>query len=391
MSDRRFRLLHIIDSLDPATGGPSESIRVLLTSGTENCHSEVLSLDSPDAPFLSDLPFPVYALGGSGGPLGYSPHLHPWLVQNRDRFDGFVVHGLWRYISFASWRALHGRRPYFVFTHGMLDPYFKRAFPRKHLQKWLYWLAAEYRVLRDADRVLFTTEEENRLAAQSFWLYRWQAAVVPFGASPPPGNEFELRQAFADAHPELAQKRFVLFLGRIHRKKGCDMLIHSFIRHASLDPDLHLVMAGPDQQGWQPELQALVAEAGLQSWVHWPGMLHGNVKWGSLYTSEVFILPSHQENFGIAVAEALACGRAVLLSDKVNIAPELEIQGCGLMSQDTQNGTDSLLTRWIGLSAQNRRAMEAQALVSYQTRYDLRRTTDAIVDLFRSLAVSRKA
>ena len=385
MTGSRFRLLHIVNSMDPAAGGPTECIRVMLTSSTDLCDGEVVCLDPPTAPFLGDFPFKVHALGGGSRPLGYNPELVRWLVANRDRFDGFVVNGLWRYVSFAAWQALHAKKPYFVFTHGMLDPYFKHAHPLKHLQKWLYWRFAEYRVLRDADRVLFTTAEEERLAGQSFSLHPWTGAVIPFGASPPPAAETALRRAFADAHPDLAGKRFLLFLGRIHRKKGCDLLIQSFVTHAAADPGLHLVMAGPDQQGWQPELQALVTQAGLTDRVHWPGMLHGNVKWGALYASEAFVLPSHQENFGIAAAEALSCGRAVLLSEKVNIAPELAQQGCGLLAPDTQAGTDSLLSRWIALAPQHRRAMEEQALLSFKTRYDLRQTTPAIIQLFQEL------
>ena len=142
----------------------------------------------------------------------------------------------------------------------------------------------------------------------------------------------------------------MLFLGRIHRKKGCDLLIDSFIKLASLDPGLHLVMAGPDQQNWSADLQAQVAAAGLTPRVHWPGMLHGDVKWGALCAAECFILPSHQENFGIAVAEALACSRPVLLADKVNIAPEIAADGAGLMQPDTPEGTDTLLRTWIDMS-----------------------------------------
>jgi glycosyltransferase involved in cell wall biosynthesis len=72
-------------------------------------------------------------------------------------------------------------------------------------------------------------------------------------------------------------------------------------------------------------------------------MLKGDVKWGAFYASEAFALPSHQENFGIAVAEALACGKPALLADKVNIAPQIAADGAGLMQPDTQEGTDELL------------------------------------------------
>jgi glycosyltransferase involved in cell wall biosynthesis len=114
-------------------------------------------------------------------------------------------------------------------------------------------------------------------------------------------------------------------------------------------------------------------------------MLDGDVKWGSLFASEVFILPSHQENFGIAVAEALSCGVPVLLADKVNIAPDIAADGAGLMEPDTQEGTHNLLRRWIALSPEARRQMAAQALRTYNERFDMRKNAVSILSLFANI------
>ena len=382
-------ILHVIDSLDPVTGGPSEVIRALFEFAPEGYTGEVVTLDNPVAPFLASSPFKVHALGKGRGPIGYSRQLGPWLEANRDRFDAVMVHGLWRYISFAAWRVCKGRTPYVVLPHGMLDPYFKRRFPMKHLQKWLYWLLSEYRVLRDAHRVLFTTTEESRLAKQSFWLHRWKPVVIPLGAVGPDKAPEPLAAAFFQRYPALMGRRFLLYLGRIHRKKGCDMLISSFIKSAAKDPMLHLVMAGPDQQEWSSELKEMTSLAGIEDRVHWPGMLRGDIKWGAFFTCEAFILPSHQENFGIAVAEAMACGRPVLLSDKVNIAPEIAQDGAGLMEADTQQGTDRLLERWIALPAEARQAMGEHALLTFQQRYDMRKNAAAILQVFDAPAGGR--
>ncbi len=376
------RILHIIGTLDPAAGGPSESVRVLLSFGPIGYTGEVVTLDSPGDAFLQDIPFPVHALGPVDTTYGYNPRLYRWLRENRHRFDGVVVNGLWVYCGLATWLALRGNTPYVVFTHGMLDPYFKRAFPRKHAKKWVYWLLAEYWILRSAYRVLFTTAEESRLAEQSFWLHRWKGFVVPYGARRPPKDRDTLREAFYDHLPAMRSKRLMLFLGRIHHKKGCDMLVRAFVKHAALDPELHLMMAGPDQQGWSAELEKIVAEAGLSRRVHWPGMLHGEVKWGAFCASEVFILPSHQENFGIAVAEALGCGCPVLLADKVNIAPEIAQDGAGLMQPDSQAGTDDLVKAWMLMPPEDRAKMGARALETFEKRYDMRKNAVTIIQMF---------
>jgi glycosyltransferase involved in cell wall biosynthesis len=351
---------------------------------------EVVTLDAPDAPYLKSLPFPVKALGPVSTTYGFSPRLYRWLKVNYPRFDGVVVNGLWNFCGLAAWLVLRGKKPYLVFTHGMLDPYFKRAFPLKHAKKWIYWIFAQYWILRYASRVLFTTLEESELARQSFWLHRWNGYVVPYGSNRAPGPEAEMKAAFFAQFPELRDTRFMLFLGRIHRKKGCDLLIHAFAKYAARDPELHLVMAGPDQQGWSAELQQMVALDHLSDRVHWLGMLKDEVKWGSLYACEVFILPSHQENFGIAVAEALSCGRAVLLADKVNIAPQVARDGAGLMEPDDQEGTDALVRKWLALPADRRRAMEAQAAITFRERYDMEGNAATIIELFRSQQQSQR-
>jgi glycosyltransferase involved in cell wall biosynthesis len=377
-----MHILHVIATIDPKAGGPSESVRVMLDYAPEGYTSEVVTQDDPDAPFIKDFPYPIHALGSRTSVYGYDPKLLAWLKANRDRFDGAIVNGLWGYISYATWKAFGGHKPYLVFSHGMLDPYFKKAFPLKHAKKWAYWVLAEFWVLRGAYRMLFTTDAEARLAEQTFWLHSWKGALVPFGANRPPKDGEVLREAFYADYPELRGRRFILFLGRIHRKKGCDMLVDAFVKYAASDPELHLVMAGPDQQGWAADLKAIVAKAGLTGRVHWPGMLNGDVKWGSFYASEVFILPSHQENFGIAVAEAMSCGRAVLLADKVNIAPEIAADGAGLMVSNTQQGTDDLVRDWIEMPVAQREAMGRRALEVFYARYDMRTGAAAIFHLF---------
>ncbi len=388
--DRLMRILHIIGTISPEAGGPTESVRVLLSYGPIGYTGEVVTLDDPDAPFLKDFDFPIHALGPTRTVYGYNPKLLRWLRDNRHRFDGVVVNGLWQYCGYAAWRALRGRLPYVVFTHGMLDPYFKRRFPLKHLKKWFYWLLVEFWILRGAYRVLFTSIAEERLAKQSFWLHQWKGLVVPYGASgPPAGDSVFLKEAFFKHVPAARGKRFLLYLGRIHRKKGCDMLIDAFAGAAQADPDLLLVTAGPDQQGWTADLQATAQQHGIADRVLWPGMLKGDVKWGAFFAAEAFILPSHQENFGIAVAEALACSLPVLVADKVNIAAEIAGDGAGFMEPDTPSGTLRLLERWIALSPDDRLRMRVRARACYCSRYDMRENAKMIIRLFES-ASTRK-
>lgn len=376
-----MKILHIIPSVDPKGGGPMEGVRQYGTRAQHMGHQiEVLTLDDPQASYLGDYPLKVHAIGPSKGGYAYNSNLKPWLLNNGKRYDAIIINGLWMYHGFGAWRALRQMKvPYFVFTHGMLDPWFKRTYPLKHLKKWLYWPWAEYRVLRDARKVLFTCEQERLLARESFWLYKANEAVVNYGAgSPPTQNPEELKSKFLAAHPDLVGKRLVLFLSRIHVKKGCDLLLKAFAKTASSDPLLHLVIAGPCASDYLSELQLLAKDLGIAKRVSWPGMVKGDIKWGAFAAAEVFALPSHQENFGIAVAESLACGLPVLISDQVNIWREIVADQAGFAEPDTVEGTVHLLERWFALTPAQRHQMATNAKQCFNTRFTAEAMADSV-------------
>ena len=312
----------------------------------------------------------------------------PWLRQNASRFDAVIVHGLWQHGGFATRQALHGTQtPYFVYTHGMLDPWFNRAYPLKHVKKSLYWTWGERRVLRDARAVVFTCEEEKRLARQSFRPYQVNEAVVSYGTAGPTDDPAALRAAFLEAYPVLIGKRLLLFLSRINVKKGCDLLIEAFSKIAASDPSLHLVMAGPDRDGLQPGLQRLAEERGIGDRLTWTGMLTGEKKWGAFFASDAFLLPSHQENFGIAVAEALACGLPVLISDKVNIWREIAADGAGIVAEDTQAGVQEQLAKWMALSDTQKQEMGRQARQCFAERFEIHQAAQSLMAVLRAHGV----
>ena len=347
---------------------------------------EVLTLDAPDAPWLRGFPQPVHAVGPGVGWYRYSTRLVPCLKRMHRQFDLIVVNGIWQYSSFGAWRALHGTgTPYVIFTHGMLDPWFKVTYPLKHLKKWLYWPWGEYRVLRDAHAVLFTCEEERRLARQSFWYYKCRECVVGYGTLPHAGEQSAERTAFFQSFPGLRDRRVLLYLGRLHPKKGCDLLLRAFAQareDRSASP-LHLVMAGPGSAEYVAGLEKLGVALGLEAAgaITWTGHLEGVLKWGAIAAAEAFILPSHQENFGVAVAEALSCGVPVLISDKVNIWREIQESGAGLVDTDTQEGTVSLLRRWQRVSPVERERMKERAIDCFEQNFDIRETVRRMLEL----------
>jgi glycosyltransferase involved in cell wall biosynthesis len=382
-------ILHVIDSFSPAKGGPPEAVRQLVKAYTQvGAEIEVVCLDPPDAPYLEGIPCTVHALDQSYlGRFSFSPRLYTWLQKNAHRFDGMVMNGIW---SFPNLAMRHASRrsgtPYGIFVHGALDPWFNRKYPLKHLKKLLYW-RFQYAALRDAQAVFFTTDEERRLALESFRPNQWNSVVVPYGITDPETSVPDAAQqveAFYRKLPQLRGRRYLLFLGRIHEKKGCDLLIEAFARKAPQAPDVDLVIAGPDQAGMQSTLQERAASLDIGERVHWPGMIGGDAKWGALRACEAYVLPSHQENFGIAVVESLSVGRPVLITNQVNIWPEIESDRVGLVDDDTQAGVERLLGGWFALSAAERDEFAGGARAVFLKRYVMNRAALVINELFAS-------
>lgn len=384
-----MRILRVIPSINPSGGGPMEGARRIDEKLRHlGHHIEVVTLDPPSsADFLSNYPASaVHTLGPCFSKYRFSVNLVRWLARNARRFDAGIINGLWQFHSVAGANAFKKANvPYVVFTHGMLDPWFKKRYPAKHLKKWMFWPWGDYRVLRDAHKVLFTSAEEKRLAKETFWLYKCNAAVISYGAAPPPENEVELASKFLSKYPELKGKRTFLFLSRIHEKKGCDMLIEAFASVAKENEDLHLILAGPDHSELKPRLEDIAKIHGILHRITWPGMLQGDDKWGAFFSAEVFCLPSHQENFGIAVAESLACGRPVIISDKVNIWREIADMGAGIVEPDTVQGTTSALERYLTLTPQQLSEMKAAARPAYERKFSVTSAAKELSDILTHL------
>jgi glycosyltransferase involved in cell wall biosynthesis len=379
-ADTGMTVLHVLPSIDPALGGAVESARLIARAMSRlGVSVEVLSLETPALDILRNWPVKVHSLGRTFSYYQYSAELVSWLERNHADYDAVIVHGVWRYASVGVWRALgNTSTPYFVFTHGMLDPWFEQAYPLKHIKKTVFWRMFEHRVLRDARAVLFTCEEERALACQSFQPFQCREQVVGMGTGEPPRDAAAQREEFLGRFPHLRDKRIILFISRIHRKKGCDLLIRAFGKIASVDPRLHLVMAGPDENGWQAELERLAVELGIADRVTWTGHLYS--KWGAFRAAEVFALTSHSENYGQAVVEAMACELAVLITNKVNIWQEIADDDAGLIGNDDLDGAVSLLEQWISLSTARQREMAANAGRSYRNRFEMEGFTRRFID-----------
>lgn len=382
-----MKILRVIASVDPRSGGPVEGLKISASAMREMGHeTEVVTLDNPSAAFLADFPFPVHPCGPAPRRYGYTTKLARWIVENAQSFDAAVVHGLWNHGSIGGWQGLkRAGLPYVVFTHGMLDPWFREAYPLKHWVKQIFWSGWQGKVLRDARTVLFTSEEERRLARGVFHGHDYREQVVAYAAAEPADAVEKQTSAFAALLPALKGRRYLLFLSRIHPKKGCDLLVEAFIRLAARNPDVDLVIAGPDEVGLKSALIEQARAGGVEYRIHWPGMLAGDAKWGAFRGAEAFVLPSHQENFGIVVAEAMACATPVLITNKVNIWREVDAAGAGFVEDDTAEGTEKLLGRLLALPEPQKLAMRQSAQRCFQNHFTAKAAAADLANILSSI------
>lgn len=392
------RILNVIASIDPAFGGPIEgAMRLSHIWRTKGHVVDFVTLDAPEAPYLALCHGEVAALGRFGGAVasekrlslperfGYSAKLIPWLQAHAHSYDAVIVHALWNYATIAAGRVLAGGNiPYFVFPHGCLDPWFRQADPLKHFAKTVLWPLTEGRLVNNASSVLFTTEEERVLATNMYRPWNIRSDVVGFGSSDVSGDAETQKTAFRRLLPKLGDRPFLLFLSRIHRKKGCDLLIRAFARQAEAYPDLDLVIAGPDQTGWRAELEAIAAELGVTDRIHWPGMIKDDAKWGAFHACEAFALTSHTENFGIVVAEALACAKPVLITDKVNLWREVAGDKAGLIETDTQAGADTLVQTFLAMNSLERQAMGVRGRQCFENHFRMESAANKILSVMKT-------
>lgn len=323
-----MRVLHVLPSLDQMSGGPLRAVVDLSVHSQEfGLESEIVGVGPfrmPDCRLRREA---VHSLPLSAPRMyRFSRELKPWLDKNLERYDGAVIHGLWLYSNWATYSSCEASSTkYACFPHGMLDPW--PVHGQGVLKRWkktIYWHAREKKIFGRAESIFFTTERERTLAGSTFNLPIHQRILVPFGvADAPPETETNAQARAKFALP--AGSQAALFLGRVHPKKNVHFLIDTWAK-ARMPSEWHLVIAGPAEQTYLEQLQRLRASASLPNNIHLVGPVVGSEKNYLFRRASWFLLPSKQENFGIAALEAISHGCPVAISDQVYLADALHEQ-----------------------------------------------------------------
>ena len=365
-----MRVLHVISNIDPSLGGTSTALIALARAqrgaGLDVNVLSTFSTPSEDAAeSLRRDGVNVTLIGPTTQPLSRHPQIEPALREHVPRVDVVHIHALWEEVQHRAARvARELAKPYVITPHGMLDPW---SLKQSKWKKRLYLALRMRSNLNHAAAIHYTSEIERDLSTPLN--LKPQTIVEPNGVDLAEFENLPPRGVFRAKYPQLAADRpLVLFLSRVHPKKGLDLLVPAFA--AGAPKDAVLVIAGPEGEGGYVErIRALASQHAVADRVIFTGMLRGGERIEAFVDADLFVLPSHQENFGIAVVEALASGCPVLISDQVNIHREITAGGVGVVVSMDVESIRRELNRWM-TEGHLRLEAAARAPAFVRSRYD---------------------
>lgn len=383
-----MKILHIISSMDPEKGGVSQAVRNIILNNTFAEH-EVVCMDDPNAAYDTADDFVIHKTGPGKTSFQYSPAFRKWLEANMGNYTHAVVHGIWQYQNLAAYRArrvLKNKAPRLaIMPHGMLDPYFQKAEGRKikALRNKIVWALTEKKSINAADALFFTCQEELLLARQTFGGYKPVKELnVGLGVMPPPAQTPQMEQAFVQKTG--LQKPYWLFLSRLHPKKGVDLLIKAYKSLSEKEATLPaLVIAGPLEGDYARQMQELAAPV---KDIVFTGMISGDTKWGAFYGCNAFILPSYQENFGIATVEAMACHKPVAITKHINIWREIyNGKGGLLIEEQTPQAVEATLRQLLSVNGAGQQEAGSNAYATFKDNFDIAHCAKVFVETLKQL------
>jgi glycosyltransferase involved in cell wall biosynthesis len=342
-----YKILHVTPSYFPAIqfGGPIQSVHLLnktlvskgvevdvftTNAGIENNKDYSCTkwsiLDGVKVKY-----FPYYGYIH----YNFSPQLWKMLKSKVSQYDLVHITAVWNFPVWAAARACQQAGiPYIISPRGTIYPE-TIALKSSHFKKFYYRFIAK-QCLNLAATIHYTAKDEKYKVEASLKLAA-RGIIIPNGIDLSEFAEVNKSRHFNEFFPEIKGKKYILFLSRINQKKGLNLLVEAFATLTAKFPELYLVIAGPDNEGYGTIIKTMLAEKGVLQQTFFTGLLNGEKKIAAYRDAELFVLPSYSENFGMSVVEAMACGTAVIVSEQVGISPDIQAQEAGLVVKTNPN------------------------------------------------------
>lgn len=326
VAKKSMKILHVIGNISPRFGGPSVVCKEMCRELSAVGHEVVVYTTNADYPRgILDVPVNKPVSQGTYFIYYFSIQLKSYLLSLKlmvnlfrhiKEYDIVHIHGLYRFPqTVAAYLARLYKIPYIIRTHGSLDPFLYNQ-KRHFLTKRIHEMLVEFPNMNKAS-VIHCTSKKEKENIRNLNL-KASEIVIPNGLDISIFSSLPSKGTFRKKY-NFEKKKIILHLGRIHFVKGLDILIKAFAVVSRRRNDLHLILAGPDNDGYGKTIRSLILQEGIENNVTFTGILDLNGKIEAFVDSDVFVLPSYTENFGMSVLEAMACGCPVVISNKVNI------------------------------------------------------------------------
>ena len=387
----KLKVLHIIFGMEPEQGGPVTSVLSLTSAlAQQGIHCEIFTTlwkkDSADAMPSCAVPvnrFDVEFLARFWH--GYSKSLAKtlWDRIGSGAFDLVHVHEPWHYPGFVAFRAARKHNiPYVLSPRGALEAWCLR---QKAFKKWVYMKMIQGHILQSANAIHALANEERKSISELG--YKTPIFVAPNGVDSSPFECSPDISEFLSAHPDLSGKRVILFMGRLHSKKGLDVLARSYVSLSHKFKNVALLVAGPDEDGTQKKMESILKTSSALRGTVFTGMLTGKDKLAALACADLFVLSSYSEGFSMAVLEALAAGLPVVISRQCNF-PEVSEHNAGFVVEpDDTAVTEAISTLLSDDQLRARMGQNGRNLV--REKYTWNAIAASMAGLYRKLVARR--
>lgn len=387
LSHHRMRVLHVVPTYFPAVryGGPIYSVHALCRAVANLGHDIHVYTTNVDGPGTSDVSLGRavnidgvkvrYFPCGLGRRYYRSPAMGRALATDIAKFDVLHLHSVFLWPTLAAANAAQRLHvPYVLAPHGMLV---RDLIARKSRLAKNAWITLFERANIAGASAIHVMSELEGVEFEKLGIPARRIVVVPTGIELP-----NLSRAASSS--SIPQTTYVLSLGRINWKKGLDRLI----RAMPYVPDCELIIAGNDEEKYQRCLVALILDLGLARRIHFLGSVHGEIKWDLIRNAAVFVLPSYSESFGIAALEAMACGRPVVVTPEVGLAPVIVRHGAGTVANGEPEELAAAIATLLADPALSRRMGEA-GIKLVETEFSWPRIAKEMEQVYRQLLASR--
>ena len=371
---RKLKILRIIHSLDPKLGGPTKAtIDSSLALLKQNFIVDIATSDLKNSKFYRSRKIRIINAGPCIGRYNLNIKLFLWILNHRHKYDAFIIHGLWQFQSLLA-RILLKKR-YFIFTHGQLDPYFGTNINKnflKKIYKKIYWFIIERKNLLSSQSVLLTSLGEKESLKKTFVNTSGiKKKIIRYGIIKPKISKKRMLKKFFKRFSILKNKKFYLFLGRFHEKKGCEIIVESVKKLKDNFKNIILFVGPITESKYELEVKYLIKKYNLQKKIIISDALSGDLKWGAIIASRAMVLASHGENFGVSLVESLSLGKPVITTNKVNISNEILKFKAGFISRNQTKQFSYILKKFDNLKNKDLKKLSKNARNCFKKNFDL--------------------